>query len=160
LDAESKITPPGSQKSTDAALQLESVSKNFHTGGRSVRALDHISIEVRRGIVTGVPNKNSESGEKSRVLRFTALMSPAWVVPQDLLASQKRSANLWSIEPTGRFLKNLVFAAAAVSRSQFTTPLRLCETLQICEGIRAGPSFEKRQGSTFAFANRLIPVRV
>jgi hypothetical protein len=41
-----------------------------------------------------VPKKNSETGEKSRVLRFTAIMSPARVVPQDLLASQTRSANL------------------------------------------------------------------
>ena len=39
---------------------------------------------------TPVPNKNSERGEKSRVLRFTAMMSPAWVVPQDRLASQTR----------------------------------------------------------------------
>ena len=37
-----------------------------------------------------VPNKNSESGEKSRVLRFTAMMPPAWVFPQGLPASQTR----------------------------------------------------------------------
>src|ERR1039457_7004240 len=52
-----------------------------------------------------VPTKNSKSGEKSRVLGFIAMMSPAWVVPQDLLASQKRPVNLWRIEPIRLFSK-------------------------------------------------------
>ncbi|MGB8412771.1 MAG: ATP-binding cassette domain-containing protein [Candidatus Binatus sp.] len=75
MDAESKTTPPGSQKSTDPALQLESVSKSFHTGGRNVRALDHMSIEVRRGIVTGLIGPDGAG--KTTLMRLVAgLLAP------------------------------------------------------------------------------------
>ncbi len=36
------------------AILLESVSKRFAAGGRTVQALDRISAEVRRGVVTGL----------------------------------------------------------------------------------------------------------
>ena len=81
----------------------------FH-GEFDVLSLMRISLVPRENTAeiyraTLVPSKNSESGEKSRVLRFTAMMSPAWVVPQDLPASKARSENLWRIEPTCLFSK-------------------------------------------------------
>jgi hypothetical protein len=71
-----------------------------------------------------VPTKNSESEGKSKVLRFTAMTSPASAIPKDLLANQARSANLWWIEPTVAS-QNLVCAAVAVCRNQFTTPAQV-----------------------------------
>ena len=54
-------------------------------------------------------------------------------------------------------LKDLGCAArAAIRRKQFITPLRLCEIVQICEGIRAGPSFENRQGFELVRADELF----
>jgi len=46
--------PADTGKSSDAALELKSVTKRFHTKGRTVHALDGVSIAVRRGIVTGL----------------------------------------------------------------------------------------------------------
>jgi ABC-2 type transport system ATP-binding protein len=67
--------PAGIQRSTDAALQLESVSKSFHTGGRSVRALDHVSITVKRGIVTGLIGPDAAG--KTTLMRLVAgLLAP------------------------------------------------------------------------------------
>jgi hypothetical protein len=60
-----------------------------------------------------VPNKNSESGEKSRVLRFTAMMSlslfPGSFLPSRLLTGRPRPVHLI---PLGR--------GWGVSGSQFT----------------------------------------
>ncbi len=75
MDAASKIRPANSQKSTDAALRLESVSKGFRTGGRSVRALDHISITAKRGIVTGLIGPDGAG--KTTLMRLVAgLLAP------------------------------------------------------------------------------------
>jgi len=75
LDAASKIRPANSQKSTDAALRLESVSKDFRTGSRSVRALDHISITVKRGIVTGLIGPDS-AGKTTLIRLVAGLLAP------------------------------------------------------------------------------------
>jgi len=75
LDAGSKIRPADSPKSTDAALQLESVSKSFHTGGRSVRALDHVSITVKRGIVTGLIGPDG-AGKTTLMRLIAGLLAP------------------------------------------------------------------------------------
>jgi ABC-type multidrug transport system ATPase subunit len=70
LDVESKITPTDSRKSADAGLELEAVSKNFHAAGRSVRALDRVSISVKRGIVTGLIGPDGAG--KTTLMRLVA----------------------------------------------------------------------------------------
>ena len=75
MDAERKIRPPDSQKSTDAALRLESVSKSFHSGGRGVLALDHVSITARRGIVTGLIGPDG-AGKTTLMRLIAGLLSP------------------------------------------------------------------------------------
>jgi ABC-2 type transport system ATP-binding protein len=75
LDAESKITAANSPKSTDAALQLESVSKSFHSGGRSVRVLDRVSITVKRGIVTGLIGPDAV-GKTTLIRLIAGLLAP------------------------------------------------------------------------------------
>jgi ABC-2 type transport system ATP-binding protein len=67
--------PAGIQKSTDAALELDSISKSFHTKGRTVRALDRISIGVKRGIVTGLVGPDGAG--KTTLMRLAAgLLAP------------------------------------------------------------------------------------
>jgi ABC-2 type transport system ATP-binding protein len=74
LDVESRITQAGSQKFTDA-LHLESVSKSFHIGGRSVRAVDNVSVAVKRGIVTGLVGPDGAG--KTTLMRLVAgLLAP------------------------------------------------------------------------------------
>ena len=60
----------------------------YRSRGRWRGGRPRISREVRSLIARmAVPTKNSESSEKSRVLRFTAMMSPAAVIPKELLAN-------------------------------------------------------------------------
>ena len=92
------------------SVARESISKTrgqwrFAFFDREPHALFGEDVKTRNAIIlwsrvpsdrtSVVPTKSSESGGKCRVLRFTAMMSPASVVPKDLLASQARSANLW-----------------------------------------------------------------
>src|SRR5487761_1076737 len=75
LDAERKIRPLDSRNSTDAAVRLETVSKSFRTGGRVVQALDHVSITVRRGIVTGLIGPDG-AGKTTLMRLIAGLLSP------------------------------------------------------------------------------------
>ncbi len=102
MDAESKIRPADSPKSTDAALQLKSVSKSFHTGGRSVRALDHVSITVRHGIVTGLIGPDA-AGKTTLMRLMAGLLSPddgkIAVLGIDVLAEPQRVQSIIGYMP-------------------------------------------------------------
>jgi ABC-2 type transport system ATP-binding protein len=74
-DVETRFTPADSLKSTDAALELEAVSKSFHGGGRSVQALDRVSISTRRGIVTGLIGPDG-AGKTTLMRLLTGLLAP------------------------------------------------------------------------------------
>lgn len=96
-----------------------------------------------------MPNKNSESGEMSRVLRFTAMMTPAWVVPPGLPARQEPRI----FGESSRFVssQNLVCAAAAEAKPPvFSMPSRF--------SVRTGdplalPLIRQLQVGQFYFGN-------
>src|ERR1035437_7315359 len=71
----------------------------INTSGDYSRLLGRLSDsskspESSKRLRSAVPTENSEGYENSSVLIVTAMMSPAWVVPKDALASQARPANL------------------------------------------------------------------
>ena len=76
LDAQSKTAPPDSRKSSiESALKLETVSKSFHSRGRSVRALDRVTISVRSGIVTGLIGPDG-AGKTTLMRLIAGLLAP------------------------------------------------------------------------------------
>ncbi len=73
---ESKTTPTKfRQPAAETALRLEAVSKSFHGGGRNVRALDHVSISVKRGIVTGLIGPDG-AGKTTMMRLISGLLAP------------------------------------------------------------------------------------
>ncbi len=58
-----------------AALVFEDVSKTFAAGGLSVRALDHVSIKTRPGLVTGLIGPDS-AGKTTLMRLATGLLLP------------------------------------------------------------------------------------
>lgn len=75
MGVEPKISKVDNRKSTDAALELESVSKSFHSGGRRAQALDHVTIVVKRGIITGLIGPDGAG--KTTLMRLVAgLLAP------------------------------------------------------------------------------------
>ncbi len=67
--------PADTRKSIDPALELNSVTKRFHTKGRTVHALDGVSIAARRGIVTGLIGPDGAG--KTTLMRLVAgLLTP------------------------------------------------------------------------------------
>lgn len=103
MGAESKITPADSRKSaTDTALKLEAVSKSFHGGGRSVKALDRVSISVKRGIVTGLIGPDAAG--KTTLMRLVAgLLAPdegkIFVLEIDAVAEPQRVQSIIGYMP-------------------------------------------------------------
>jgi ABC-2 type transport system ATP-binding protein len=76
LDAQSKTAPGDSRKSSiESALKLETVSKSFHSRGRSVRALDRVTISVRSGIVTGLIGPDG-AGKTTLMRLIAGLLAP------------------------------------------------------------------------------------
>ena len=57
------------------ALRLEAVSKSFHAGGRSVRALDHVSVAVKGGMVTGLIGPDG-AGKTTLMRLIAGLFAP------------------------------------------------------------------------------------
>jgi len=62
--------PANSPKSIDAALEIDSVSKTFHSKGRIVGALDSVSVSVKHGIVTGLIGPDGAG--KTTLMRLVA----------------------------------------------------------------------------------------
>ena len=63
------------RKSIDAALELNSVTKSFRTKGRTVYALNDVSVSARRGIVTGLIGPDGAG--KTTLMRLVAgLLTP------------------------------------------------------------------------------------
>jgi ABC-2 type transport system ATP-binding protein len=62
--------PPDTEKAAETALELNSVTKRFHTKGRIVCALDSISIAVKRGVVTGLIGPDGAG--KTTLMRLVA----------------------------------------------------------------------------------------
>ena len=61
---------PPRENEEKIAFTLEGVSKSFHSGGRSVQALDKLSFSVRHGRVTGLVGP--DGGGKTTLLRLAA----------------------------------------------------------------------------------------
>ena len=63
------------QPGHDTALQVENLSKTFHSGGRLVQALNSVSFRVRHGMVTGLIGPDSAG--KTTLMRLAAgLLAP------------------------------------------------------------------------------------
>jgi ABC-2 type transport system ATP-binding protein len=67
--------PVDSQRSAEAALQLQSVTKSFHIGGRNIRALDDVTIAVKSGIVTGLIGPDG-AGKTTLMRLIAGLLAP------------------------------------------------------------------------------------
>ena len=67
--------PEDSRRSADAAVQLISVTKSFHSGGRSIHALDHVTAAVKRGIVTGLIGPDG-AGKTTLMRLIAGLLTP------------------------------------------------------------------------------------
>jgi len=67
--------PADTRKSIDAALELHSVTKSFRTKGRTVYALNDVSVTARRGIITGLIGPDGAG--KTTLMRLAAgLLTP------------------------------------------------------------------------------------
>jgi len=64
------IAPEKNLSPTEEAVLLENVSKQFHSAGRIVKALDSLSARVRRGTVTGFVGP--DGGGKTTLFRIMA----------------------------------------------------------------------------------------
>ncbi|HVB80262.1 MAG TPA: ATP-binding cassette domain-containing protein [Candidatus Binataceae bacterium] len=99
---ENKVTRADSRKSTDAAVLLEAVSKNFRGGGRAAQALDRVSLAVKRAIVTGLVGPDGAG--KTTLMRLVAgLFAPddgeIAVLGIDVLAEPQRVQSIVGYMP-------------------------------------------------------------
>jgi ABC-type sugar transport system ATPase subunit len=66
---------PDSAKFTDAALELQGVSKSFKSAGRTVQALDRVTVAVKGGRVTGLIGPDG-AGKTTLMRLVTGLFAP------------------------------------------------------------------------------------
>jgi ABC-2 type transport system ATP-binding protein len=67
--------PEDNRSSIDTAVKLKSVTKSFHTGGRSIHALDHVTATVKSGIVTGLIGPDG-AGKTTLMRLIAGLLTP------------------------------------------------------------------------------------
>src|SRR6516165_9628483 len=67
--------PEDNRSSIDTAVKLKSVNKSFHSGGRSIPALDHVTAAVKSGIVTGLIGPDA-AGKTTLMRLIAGLLTP------------------------------------------------------------------------------------